>query len=721
MLLSQVVRSSCRFAVIIGAFCAVLNASGQAPLPIYTDNLVNGFQDWGWAAHNYANTSPVHSSNNSVSVTIASQYEGLQIYHPDFDSTPYDSLNFWIHGGTNGGQKLQVYGLLHVGSTPNAGQSYFSLGTLQTNSWQQFTIPLTALGVANKANFTGFVIQSSIGAAQPTFYVDDIQLNTKPAPALVHMSLNTTQAVRTADARWFGVNTAVWDSNFDTSQTVSLLNEMGTRIMRFPGGSLSDEYHWASNKTLSNTWTWATSFANFVHVATNVGAQAFITVNYGTGTPAEAAAWVRHANVTNHYGFKYWEIGNECHGSWETDSNTFPHDPYTYAVRATNYIAQMRAADPTIRIGVVAATGENSYSNLYSLNHPAVNPRTGQTNYGWTPILLAALKNLGVTPDYIIHHVYPEYTGQENDPVLLQSAASWPNDAADLRQQITDYFGPTGTNIELVCTENNSNSGSQGKQSTSLVNGLYYADSLGQLMKTEINAFVWWDLRNGTDTTGSFSPLLYGWRTYGDLGMINGPTNRHPTFYAAKLMKSFAQAGDTILNATSDYYLLSAYAARLASGAVTLLVLNKDTITNFSAQIVLNGFTPTSAATVRFYGVPQDEATRTNATYSGQDIATNSFASAGTNFTYNFPRLSLTLLTLTPTAPSLAVLSSVQPDQFLFQLQGQPSVRYVIQTSTNLKAWSSVSTNTLSGSTLNVTNTVSSSAPVKFWRAMWLP
>jgi alpha-N-arabinofuranosidase len=722
MLLFQVVRSSCRFAVIIGAFCAVLNASGQAPLPIYTDNLVNGFQDWGWATHNYANTSPVHSGNNSVSVTIATQYEGLQIYHPDFDSTPYDNLNFWIHGGTSGGQKLQVYGLLHIGSTPNAGQQiYFSLGTLQTNSWQQFTIPLSALGVANKSNFTGFVIQDRIGAAQPTFFVDDIQINTKPAPALVQVSLNTTQAVRTADARWFGVNTAVWDSNFDTSQTVSLLNEMGTRIMRFSGGSLSDEYHWASNKTLSNTWTWATSFANFVHVTTNVGAQAFITVNYGTGTPAEAAAWVRHANVTNHYGFKYWEIGNECHGSWETDSNTFPHDPYTYAVRATNYVAQMRAADPTIRIGVVAATGENSYSNLYSLNHPAVNPRTGQTNYGWTPIMLAALKNLGVTPDYIIHHVYPEYTGQENDPVLLQSATSWPNDAADLRQQITDYFGPAGTNIELVCTENNSNSGSQGKQSTSLVNGLYYADSLGQLMKTEINAFVWWDLRNGTDTTGSFSPLLYGWRTYGDLGMINGPTNRHPTFYAAKLMKSFARSGDTILNATSDYYLLSAYAARLASGAVTLLVLNKDTVTNFSAQIVLNGFIPTSVATVRSYGVPQDEATRTNATYSGQDIATNGFASVGTNFTYNFPRLSLTLLTLTPTAPSLAVLSSVQPTQFLFQLQGQPSVRYVIQTSTNLKAWSSISTNTLSGSTLNVTNTVSSSAPVKFWRAVWLP
>ena len=31
---------------------------------------------------------------------------------------------------------------------------------------------------------------------------------------------------------------------------------------------------------------------------------------------------------------------------------------------------------------------------------------------------------------------------------------------ADMRQQISDYIGPAGTNIELVCTENNSDSSS---------------------------------------------------------------------------------------------------------------------------------------------------------------------------------------------------------------------------------------------------------------------
>ncbi len=165
--------------------------------------------------------------------------------------------------------------------------------------------------------------------------------------------------------------------------------------------------------------------------------------------------------------------------------------------------------------------------------------------------MLSTLKAQGITPDFMVHHRYPEYTsaanpgGSDSDASLLQSSTAWFSDVAQLRQEISDYFGTGGTNIELVCTENNSDSGAQGRQSTSLVNGLYYADSLSQLMKTEFNAFVWWDLRNGTDTTGDFDPVLYGWRSYGDLGIINGLITKHPTFYAAKLScaSSFRTAG----------------------------------------------------------------------------------------------------------------------------------------------------------------------------------
>ena len=205
--------------------------------------------------------------------------------------------------------------------------------------------------------------------------------------------------------------------------------------------------------------------------------------------------------------------------------------------------------------------------------------------------------------------------------------------------------------------------------------------------------------------------------------MVNGLTNRHPAFYAAKLMQHFAPPGDTILSASSDYSLLAAYAARRTSGALSLLVLNKDTTTAFNAQIALTGFNPSDMATIRSYGIPQDEATRTNAPAASQDIATNSFADASGSFTYSFPALSLTLFTLVPAAPSLVILPPAhQPGrQFVFQLQGQPGVRYIIQNSTNLTAWSTVSTNVLAGNTVNVTNPVPTGAAKGFWRAVWQP
>jgi hypothetical protein len=701
-------------ALLLGILLAVRSTPAQTPLVIYNDSLVNGFQDWSWSEiHNFASTGTAHSGNNAIGV-YAMNWQGVSFYHAAYDTSPYTNLVFWAHGGPLGGQRLQIY--CDFASGP--GSTPFVLpAALTANHWTQVTIPLATIGAANRTNLTRINLQLTPSGTTNFYYLDDVQLTGNPAPSPITLAINAAQSVRTVDSRLFGVNAAVWDDNFDMPQSVALLAEIGTRIVRLPGGSLSDEYHWMSNTTLSNSWQWATSFANFVHVITNasVNAQAIITVNYGTGTTNEAASWVRHANVTNHFNFKYWEIGNENYGTWETDTNVFPHDGYTYAVRAAKFFAVMKGADPTIKIGIPVVTGENTYVNGYT-NHPIYNARTGQTNYGWTPVVLATLKSLGVQPDFLVHHVYPEY-GSDSDATLLQAAANWPLDAADLRQQITDYFGSGGTNIELLCTENNANSGNQGRQSTSVVNGLYYADSLGTLMKTEFNAFVWWDFRNGTDNTGDFNSLLYGWRTYGDLGMVNGPGTRHPVFYAAKLMSYFARPGDAVLNAASSYPLLTPYAIRHANGAVSVLALNKTYLTNLTGQLAFAGFTPGANATVYSYGIAQDEAARTNAAYALQDIATNNFSGAGTNFTYSFPPYSLTVLNLIPAAPGIAVTPAA--GQMVLQVQGQPNVRYVVQSSTNFTSWTSVATNTLVGTTWNVTNNLSS--PWKFWRAVWLP
>ena len=696
----------------------------QSNLPIYTDNLVNGFQNWSWATINLETLNPApHSGTYSISVTDDGN-QALALVSPDFNTGPYASLSFWINGGS-GGQQVQVWGLLDGNA-----QVAFPLSALPTNSWQQITIPLASLDVADKPNFNGFWIQGATGSAQAAFYVDDVELVTAPAPAVVHLGVDAGQVVQTVDARQFGLNTATWDGLLGNSQTLPLLEEIGCMNLRWPGGSTSDDYDWTGDATGNST---------FQHIATNLGAQVFTTVNYGSGTASEAAAWVLSANKTNACGFKYWEVGNECYGSWETDDHAIPHDPYTYATNAVAYIQQMKAAYPAvpIKVGVVVVPGEGSYSN--NATHFAVNLRTGFTNYGWTPIVLSEMNRLGVLPDFLIYHFYFQYTdagwtyydpSPDSDPLLLQVAGNpcpstwsdWNSAATNLRQQITDYIGSAGTNIELCVTENNSDAGEMGRQSTSLVNALYLADSTSQLMKTEFRSYIWWDLHNGADTDGDFDPTIYGWRANGDYGILDGSNVPYPTFYAEKLLQYFARPGDSVLNGTSDNLLLSAYAVHRTNGVLTMLVINKDMTTNLSGQIALTNFTPWTTATIQSYGIPQDQAAENNEISSLQDIATTNYSAAGTNFTYVFPPLSLTLFTFAPGPSKLSVLH-VQPTQVQLQLQGQSGAQYVVQSSTNLNSqtWTPVATNTLSGSTATIGISISASTPEQFYRAVWQP
>jgi hypothetical protein len=156
----------------------------RADQAIYTDSLQNGWVSYGWATTiDYNNTSPVHGGAKSIAVTMGSGNQALYVHHNAFDSTPYTHVSFWIHGGTSGGQQLQVQAELG-----GAAQTAFPLPALAANTWQQFTIPLTALGAAGEPNMDGVWIQDRSGAAPPTFYVDDMSLVALPSITLTQPS-----------------------------------------------------------------------------------------------------------------------------------------------------------------------------------------------------------------------------------------------------------------------------------------------------------------------------------------------------------------------------------------------------------------------------------------------------------------------------------------------------------------------------------------------------
>ena len=67
-------------------------------------------------------------------------------------------------------------------------------------------------------------------------------------------------------------------------------------------------------------------------------------MNYGSGTPAEAAAWVSHARSTAGDSVALWEVGNENYGCWEVNNwlaeapENFPgYQPNNDSSPATSY------------------------------------------------------------------------------------------------------------------------------------------------------------------------------------------------------------------------------------------------------------------------------------------------------------------------------------------------------------------------------------------------
>jgi hypothetical protein len=304
----------------------------------------------------------------------------------------------------------------------------------------------------------------------------------------------------------------------------------------------------------------------------------------------------------------------------------------------------MKAVDPTIRIGLVVLPGEDSSFVEYR-DHPARNPRTGQSHVGWTPVMLATLADLGVTPDYVVYHYYAQNPPGESDAFLLSSTSSWASAAADLRRQLEDYLGDAGANVEILATENNSVSFNPGKQTTSLVNGLYLADSVGQILQTEINALVWWDLSNGQEANHNNSKTLYGWRKYGDYGIMSPDhSQRYPTYYAMELLTAFARGGERVVKVTTSDPLLSAYAVATADGGVAILVVNKSRDRAFDARFDLGGFAPAASARSWSYGKAQDKAAKTGR--GSTEIDKKTFDVTGGALRYKFPAYSMTVLAL---------------------------------------------------------------------------
>ena len=147
---------------------------------------------------------------------------------------------------------------------------------------------------------------------------------------------------------------------------VALAKSMHTPLVRF-GGNFTSSYHWKDGvgprdkriSMLNNSWGIPeyNSFGTdeFLSFCRLIGAQPQVALNLGSGTPDEAAGWVRYINDhwTTHSGL-LWELGNELWGNWNLGYPTRDQ----LAARTREFSQAIRAVDPSARLIATGADPE---------------------------------------------------------------------------------------------------------------------------------------------------------------------------------------------------------------------------------------------------------------------------------------------------------------------------------------------------------------------------
>jgi alpha-L-arabinofuranosidase len=186
---------------------------------------------------------------------------------------------------------------------------------------------------------------------------------------------------------WVGPDSKIPNTRGIRNDVVAALKAIKVPNVRWPGGCFADEYHWRNGigpreqrpATLNPNWggviepnTFGThEFMDFVQ---QIGAEAYLSINVGSGTPAEAADWLEYLTTAQPtalakqraanghpepYPIALLGIGNEnwgCGGSMTPDE--YVNHLKVYARYARNY----NAAQPMRRVAVGPDGADTGYT-----------------------------------------------------------------------------------------------------------------------------------------------------------------------------------------------------------------------------------------------------------------------------------------------------------------------------------------------------------------------
>jgi alpha-L-arabinofuranosidase len=143
---------------------------------------------------------------------------------------------------------------------------------------------------------------------------------------------------------WVGPDSPIPNTHGIRNDVVTALKALKVPNVRWPGGCFADEYHWRKGigpqRVISLNPNWGgvietNSFGTheFMDFLDQIGAQAYVSINVGSGTPQEAAEWLEYLTTAQPttlanerganghpapYKVGYLGIGNE---SWDCGGN----------------------------------------------------------------------------------------------------------------------------------------------------------------------------------------------------------------------------------------------------------------------------------------------------------------------------------------------------------------------------------------------------------------
>jgi hypothetical protein len=456
------------------------------------------------------------------------------------------------------------------------------------------------------------------------------------------------------DRDQLGANLALYFDESSSPSLRALFEQAGIGLVRWPGGSLGDTYHWRENEYFVPHGT----NCNPIYANAGVAFDSLVrrmvvpgrfdmnvTVNYGSnlrctagGSAAEAAAWVRESNREHGYRVKYWTIGNEQYfnetNPTTVDFNVPPNDAHEYATRvADEFYPQMKAVDPSIQIGVDVVAGTQ--------NGPNVVP-------DWDEVVLR-----NATYDFVEMHYYPDVY---DDDRLLQSA---PDALASYIETLRRELAAAHHELAPIYLGEFDTDTAAGKQSISIVDALFVGMTIGEVTKAGVPMASIYEGVSDCPAIGRNAPNLYGWQRYGSFGMYAAaekynacevpPLTAFPKARAMQLAHLFVVPGQRTLATTSESTLVRAYGATHGNGGYAFMLFNLDRSDAATESIgVEHAAAKHFKAVVTTYGKAQYDRSRAGV-WSGP--VSRTLANVTDPLKLVLPPWSMTVLTLAPVTP----------------------------------------------------------------------